>query len=305
MSPQPIPSLSGFNPIMSRRVLFGGATAVAAAGVLSACGSSSPKAEHKASETPFYEINEQDASKLKQGGTLNLSTYSLGPDFNRFSQNGSSTSVSETMGIIAGAGIWRSTFKGEDELDPNYCLGFEAKEVDGKITAEVRLNPKAVFNDGTPIDIDALKATWQIQRDPEGEYKIGAAGIYEFIESVEAIDGDRYHARVVLKTAHNPVKGLLFGGILHPAMLDVTLFNEGFVDNPIPSSVAAPSPWHPTAGTPPRRPSLLCPTTSGGVRSPSWTASSCVKWQTPQHAPPTRTANWTSWNHVPSAPTTR
>lgn len=32
MSPQPIPSLSGFNPIMSRRVLFGGATAVAAAG---------------------------------------------------------------------------------------------------------------------------------------------------------------------------------------------------------------------------------------------------------------------------------
>ena len=150
MSPQPIPSLSGFNPIMSRRVLFGGATAVAAAGVLSACGSSSPKTEHKASETPFYEINEQDASKLKQGGTLNLSTYSLGPDFNRFSQNGSSTSVSETMGIIAGAGIWRSTFKGEDELDPNYCLGFEAKEVDGKITAEVRLNPKAVFNDGTP-----------------------------------------------------------------------------------------------------------------------------------------------------------
>ena len=167
MSPQPIPSLSGFNPIMSRRVLFGGATAVAAAGVLSRLWLLVLQAEHKASETPFYEINEQDASKLKQGGTLNLSTYSLGPDFNRFSQNGSSTSVSETMGVIAGAGIWRSTYKGEDELDPNYCLGFEAKEVDGKITAEVRLNPKAVFNDGTPIDIDALKATWQIQRDPE------------------------------------------------------------------------------------------------------------------------------------------
>ena len=54
MSPHPIPSPSGFNPIMSRRVLFGGATGVAAAGVLSACGSSSSKNEHKASETPFY-----------------------------------------------------------------------------------------------------------------------------------------------------------------------------------------------------------------------------------------------------------
>lgn len=122
MSPHPTPSPLEFNPVLSRRVLLGGAGALAAAGALSACGSSSSKVEHKASETPLYEINEQDPSKLKQGGTLNLSTYSLGPDFNRFSQNGSSTSVSETMGIIAGAGIWRSTYKGEDELDPNYSL---------------------------------------------------------------------------------------------------------------------------------------------------------------------------------------
>ena len=122
MSPHPTPPPLEFNPVLSRRVLLGGAGALAAGGALSACGSASSKVEHKASETPLYEINEQDPSKLKQGGTLNLSTYSLGPDFNRFSQNGSSTSVSETMGIIAGAGIWRSTYKGEDELDPNYSL---------------------------------------------------------------------------------------------------------------------------------------------------------------------------------------
>ena len=86
---------------MSRRVLFGGATAVAAAGVLSACGSSSSRSS-KASETPFYEINEQMPRSSSRAVSLNLSAYSLGPDFNRFSQNGSSTSVSETMGVIAG-----------------------------------------------------------------------------------------------------------------------------------------------------------------------------------------------------------
>lgn len=100
MSPHPTPSPLEFNPVLSRRVLLGGAGALAATGALSACGSSSSKVEHKASETPLYEINEQDRSKLKQGGTLNLSTYSLGPDFNRFSQNGSSMSVSDTMGVI-------------------------------------------------------------------------------------------------------------------------------------------------------------------------------------------------------------
>ena len=70
MSPHPIPSLSGFNPIMSRRVLFGGATAVAAVGVLSACGSSSSKTEHKASETPFYEVRAQGVGAQVQGTAL-------------------------------------------------------------------------------------------------------------------------------------------------------------------------------------------------------------------------------------------
>ena len=240
MSPQPIPSLSGFNPIMSRRVLFGGATAVAAAGVLSACGSSSPKTEHKASETPFYEINEQDASKLKQGGTLNLSTYSLGPDFNRFSQNGSSTSVSETMGIIAGAGIWRSTFKGEDELDPNYCLGFEAKEVDGKITAEVRLNPKAVFNDGTPMDVKAVQACWKVYSAvTDNPYHITDNQMWQQVESIEAVDGDDRHVKVTMKTPYYPSEGLCAFAI-HPALEDVNLFNDGFVDKPLDQYWAGP-----------------------------------------------------------------
>ena len=240
MSPQPLPSLSGFNPIMSRRVLFGGATAVAAAGVLSACGSSSSKTEHKASETPFYEINEQDASKLKQGGTLNLSTYSLGPDFNRFSQNGSSTSVSETMGVIAGAGIWRSTFKGEDELDPNYCLGFEAKEVDGKITAEVRLNPKAVFNDGTPMDVKAVQACWKVYSAvTDNPYHITDNQMWQQVESIEAVDGDDRHVKVTMKTPYYPSEGLCAFAI-HPALEDVNLFNDGFVDKPLDQYWAGP-----------------------------------------------------------------
>ena len=65
MSPHPTPSSLEFNPVLSRRVLLGGAGALAAAGALSACGSSSSKVEHKASETPLYEINEQDRSKRR------------------------------------------------------------------------------------------------------------------------------------------------------------------------------------------------------------------------------------------------
>ena len=64
----------------------------------------------------------------RQGGTLNLSTYPWSGTSTASPQNGSSTSVSETMGVIAGAGIWRGTFKGEDELDPNYCLWLQLRK---------------------------------------------------------------------------------------------------------------------------------------------------------------------------------
>ena len=43
MSPQPIPSSPGFNPIEAAAYCSAAQPAVAAAGVLSACGSSSPR----------------------------------------------------------------------------------------------------------------------------------------------------------------------------------------------------------------------------------------------------------------------
>ena len=35
---------------------------------------------------------------------------------------------------------------------------------DGVQTVEFKINPKAVFNDGTPIDVEAVKAYWEIYK---------------------------------------------------------------------------------------------------------------------------------------------
>ena len=119
------------------------------------------------------------------------------------------------MGIIAGAGIWRSTFKGEDELDPNYCLGFEAKEVDGKITAEVRLNPKAVFNDGTPVDIEAIRAAWTVYRNPDDGYNVIATPFWQQVASIDPVDGDKTRVKIVMTKPMYPAETLGLLG-LHP-----------------------------------------------------------------------------------------
>ena len=52
-------------------------------------------------------------------------------------------------------------------------------------------------------------------------------------------DGDDFKVKVTFAKPYYPVN-ILFGEILHPALLDKNVFNEGFVDNPHPEYAAGP-----------------------------------------------------------------
>ena len=69
-------------------------------------------------------------------------------------------------------------------------------------------------------------------------YNIVSSGIYEFVESVEKGEDD-YSATVTFSKPYYPLQSL-FSEILHPALEDVELFNNGFVDNPHPEYWAGP-----------------------------------------------------------------
>ncbi|MFC2656216.1 MAG: ABC transporter family substrate-binding protein, partial [Rothia dentocariosa] len=98
-----------------------------------------------------------------------------------------------------------------------------------KVIVKIVLNPQAKFNDGTPIDVKALQATWKTQQKADGEYNIVASDIYGYVESVEA-EEDNFHVKVTFSKPFYPLNAL-FTFILHPALEDPKVFNEGFVDN--------------------------------------------------------------------------
>ena len=231
------------NFILNRRTVLGGAAALSAVGVLAACGSSKDSKATTQGATvgtdskELYDLGEAAVSELKDGGTLRLSVTSLGPDFNLLGTNVTAYTQAALSPMYYN-GIWQSDPMGKRTLSPEFAKSFDVSEENGVPVVSIELNPKAKFNDGTPIDYKALQATWNILKSTDGDYKIETSGIYGSVGSVER-DGDDFKVKVTFATPYFPVN-VLFGEILHPALLDKNVFNNGFVDNPHPEYAAGP-----------------------------------------------------------------
>jgi peptide/nickel transport system substrate-binding protein len=239
---------------MKNLTRIGGAAAVAAALALTACGgggtSTGPetgKGQGAGSDlTKLISINAKEAKDLQQGGKVTLPLGSIGPDFNGFSSNGNSsdnTALRIPMNPVAvtGGGIggcWKVDFVGKSTPNKDFCESVESKVVDGKQTITIKVNDKATYNDGTPIDIKAFQNTWNILKSPDAGYDIVSSGAYQFVESVEAGSSDK---EIIVKTSQ-PVYPLdsLFFGLIHPAVNTPEIFNNGFVGEMHPEWMAGP-----------------------------------------------------------------
>ena len=73
----------------------------------------------------------------------------------------------------------------------------------------------------------------------DNPYHITDNQMWQQVESIEAVDGDNYHVKVTMKTPYYPSEGLCAFAI-HPALEDVSLFNDGFVDKPLDQYWAGP-----------------------------------------------------------------
>lgn len=232
---------------------IGGAAAIAAALALTACGgggASGPetaKGQESGSDlSKLISINEKPAADLQQGGKVTLPLGNIGPDFNGFSNNGNSADNSalqipmNPVAMNSGGigGCWKVDFKGKVTPNTDFCESVDSQVKDGKQTITIKVNPKATYNDGTPIDVKAFKNTWNILKSPDAGYDIVSSGAYEFVDSVEAGSSDK---EVIVKTSRPvfPVDSLFFG-LIHPAVNTPAIFNEGFNGNLHPEWMAGP-----------------------------------------------------------------
>lgn len=239
---------------MRKLTKIGGAAAIAAALTLTACGGGGSPAGPETAKgqgagsdlSKLISINEKPAADLEQGGKVTLPLRSIGPDFNGFSNNGNSSDNSalqipmNPVAINSGGigGCWKLDFLGKATPNKDFCETVESKVVDGKQTITIKVNEKATYNDGTPIDVKAFQNTWNILKSTDAGYDIVSSGAYEFVESVEAGSSDK---EVIVKTSQPvyPVDSLFFG-LIHPAINTPEIFNEGFSGELHPEWMAGP-----------------------------------------------------------------
>ncbi|HEX9089389.1 MAG TPA: ABC transporter family substrate-binding protein, partial [Arthrobacter sp.] len=235
---------------MKNLTKIGGVTAVVAALALTACGGGggaakgpeAAKGQDAGSDlAKLISINAKDAKDLQPGGTVTLPLGNIGPDFNGFSNNGNSadnTALHRPIDQAGTWGCWNFDFDGTATPNKDFCEDVKSEVKDGKQTITIKVNPKAAYNDGTPIDVKAFENTWNMLKGENKDIDIVSSGAYEFVDSVKAGSS----AKEVIVTTTQPVYPLdsLFTGLVHPAVNTPALFNEGFTGDMHPEWMAGP-----------------------------------------------------------------
>ena len=223
---------------VNRRTVLTGTVALGTVGLLAACGSKSKESAAGGTAATSSEeilknlnINEKSYDQLKDGGELRLAAAAMGPNFNTLNQSGYTSGniqVMSAVNVISGAGFFNTKPNGDYELNDDIISDYKAETKDGVQVVTYRINKQAKFNDGTPIDVEAVKAIWTLyDRGSDYGYQVFDDDAWKNVASIESVDGDAFHIKVTSKKPWYPADGL-YGRAMHPALLDKDLFNEGF-----------------------------------------------------------------------------
>ncbi|MBD0746691.1 ABC transporter substrate-binding protein [Streptomyces sp. CBMA152] len=228
-----------------------------------ACQSSSDKGTAKAdgkdvqkAASAAADYNPQPYENVKDGGTY-TTVGTFDEQGNPFNVNSTLTASRVWAWYNADAITYSPT--GEVQYNPDYYSDVKVSVEGGNQKVTLTINPKATFNDGTPIDWTAIQATWKANNGSDKAYAASSTDGYDQITSVE--QGKDAKQAVITFKGVNAAWSSLFTTFLHPKAATVDNFNKAYVKTAHPEWGAGPY----TVGT--------WDTHSGNitfVRNPKW-----------------------------------
>jgi peptide/nickel transport system substrate-binding protein len=174
------------------------------------------------------QYNPQPYENIKDGGTLTTSLPEISPQFNAFQTDG--TAYTLTVWHWYNPILITFTSKGDAVYNPDYLTDVKEETVDGNTRITYTINPKATYNDGSPIDWRSFESTWRTSNGSDPAYLVSSTDGYDRITSVVRGVDDRQ--AVVTFQGINLWWQSLFNVLLNPEAADPGVFNQGYVDNP-------------------------------------------------------------------------
>ncbi|MFG2147202.1 ABC transporter family substrate-binding protein [Streptomyces sp. NPDC048696] len=216
--------------------------ALVAAVAATACQSSSDKGTAKTDGKDVQKVassvadyNPQPYENIKDGGTY-TTVGTFDEQGNPFNVNSTLTASRVWAWYNADAITYSPT--GEVQYNPDYYSDVKVSVEGSNQKVTLTINPKATFNDGTPIDWTAIQATWKANNGSDKAYAASSTDGYDRITSVE--QGKDAKQAVITFKGVNAAWSSLFTTFLHPKAATVDNFNKAYVKTAHPEWGAGP-----------------------------------------------------------------
>lgn len=172
-------------------------------------------------------------AKVSQGGTLRLASTAIPSNFNPLHADAANSEANEILAPTLGGAI-RLTSDGGWQVDPDYAESVEVTDKD-PLTVEVKLNPEAVWEGGTPITAKDMIAFWKSQNGSDEDFEVSSTKGYEDIAAVTR-GKDRFSYSVAFKkpTAEWPL--YVYPRLPTNVSSSPKLFNKAFRSRAISSN---------------------------------------------------------------------
>ncbi|MEU8970471.1 ABC transporter family substrate-binding protein [Streptomyces monashensis] len=211
------------------------AISVTATACRSSSGTGPDAKDAPASASGAADYNPTPYDRIKDGGTY-TTAGTFDDQGNPFNVNATLTASRVWSWYNADAITYSPT--GDVQYNPDYFSAVKVAVEGGDQKVTLTINPRAVFNDGTPIDWTAIRATWQANNGSDKAYAANSTDGYDRITSVEK-GKDTKQAVLTFKGVY-PAWSSLFTTFLHPKAATVGNFDKAYVKKAHPEWGAGP-----------------------------------------------------------------
>lgn len=174
-----------------------------------------------------------DAADVQDGGSLRLAVSSLPVNWNIYHIDGNERETNDIVATMIGGPI-EIDESGQAVVDENYASSVELVSEDPQVV-EIKLNPEAVWEDGTPITVADYQATWQANNGTNPEYVPVSTTGWDQVSSVEQGE-DEFDMNITFSSVFADWRSLLGGPLKASVGNDPAAFNSGYTARAMPSA---------------------------------------------------------------------
>ncbi len=213
------------------------AVGAALALTVSACGSSggsSNKASDSGATLAQTAWTKASYDNVKQGGTLVQAVGQLPDNYNYNQLNGALGDLATVQYPITNLSGIKFTEDGQWEIDKDYI---ESAKLTSKSPEkiEVKLNPKAVWSDGKPVNAADMISFWKAMRGTDKAFEVVATNGFQDMESI--VQGaTQFEYTITYKKVNADWPNYMYPSLPKSVSSSPDAFNKGFAKKMYPSN---------------------------------------------------------------------